>query len=829
MKRVTDNFLAKMEDTLRTYIPRLSIDGVEIDGDLQAGMTINLGSCGSEAFSIGTMFIPSISASISECTTKLQDKELLLEMGLIMDNGEVEYLPVGYFTVEKPYTKKDVTTFTAYGRLMSKGGILYSSSLTYPTTLQSVIDEIAETMGISIVLNGLTADGTIDTPIKGELCRDALKYVAGLLGGFVTEDSAGNGVISNYSLNQAVTMDTDLCYEFPESNDDVYTVTGIEVIVKEEGSEEDGTTVEGEKYASDTDINVVTLNPYMNQSLFESCEANIVGYSYLPSTVRFLGDIRLEPWDSIVVMDDEEAIDVPCMNISHVWDGGLMTTITAPGQTSVENGSNYQGPMSSMVEKVYLKTLVLEQLIAQKIDAEYIRTNYLEATDLHISGNSTFGGTLTAEAGGVIGGFTIGDNALHNGASFSSLTATGSGVYLGTDGIKLGNNFLVKSDGVMSAKNAKLQELNVFNKIAFLSAIDIMPTGGSTAYASVGDISIGDMEDYVWKDGMQAMGSGCLVHNAPTRFDHLLSAESLYVDTTITTGDNIYLGANAEGIFTGGKTTYGEGKEGVHIRKNGRIYMEGGSVTPGLYFYHGGQTSNGANIVYDSTDDYLKFNGAAHYEFSSGIYGTALYLTGSIIIGTDDISSDMTARGLSITWKDNTTHYIVYRSNDGLTAYFGWAGSSSYASVGILRGHTVKYSNSSGTTTLSDERLKKDFTSLDEWDSFFDAIEPCAFRMKGGASGRFHMGFKAQQVEQALLDCGLSTKDFAGFIRMPYQPDSDDPEGNAIYEAAGIMPGDDELGLVYTEFTAMNTYQIQKLKKEISELKSEIKALKNIS
>ena len=177
-------------------------------------------------------------------------------------------------------------------------------------------------------------------------------------------------------------------------------------------------------------------------------------------------------------------------------------------------------------------------------------------------------------------------------------------------------------------------------------------------------------------------------------------------------------------------------------------------------------------------------------------------------------------------WADGSNHDIICREDNGLSAFFGWAGSSSYATVSVIRGRTCKYQNSSGTTTLSDVRLKKDFTDLEKWDCFYDAIEPVAFKMKNGNSGRYHMGFKAQQIEQALLDNGLSTQDFAGFIKMEYKPDADDPEGNAVYQEAGIASGCDEYGLIYTEFIAMNSYQIQKLKYELMVAKQEIELLK---
>lgn len=203
----------------------------------------------------------------------------------------------------------------------------------------------------------------------------------------------------------------------------------------------------------------------------------------------------------------------------------------------------------------------------------------------------------------------------------------------------------------------------------------------------------------------------------------------------------------------------------------------------------------------------------------------------TIYAGSDmrfDNANSGETRGISTYWSDNELHYIVDRSSDGLTASFGWAGTSEKATVTKIRGRTCQVQNSSGTTALSDERLKKDFTKMDKWDAFYDLLEPYAFKMKTGDSGRFHMGFKAQQVEQALLSSGLTTQDFAGFVKMKYIPDEDDLEGRAVYKEAGIESGEDEFGLIYTEFVPINTYQIQKVKTELGLMRKEIKELRSM-
>ena len=215
------------------------------------------------------------------------------------------------------------------------------------------------------------------------------------------------------------------------------------------------------------------------------------------------------------------------------------------------------------------------------------------------------------------------------------------------------------------------------------------------------------------------------------------------------------------------------------------------------------------------------------YEFDNTVQVRAsICADNHVYIGEDgDLSS---AKGIKVGYADGSKHDIVCRDANGLTSYFGWGGSSSYASLSIIRGQTVQAKNASGVTALSDERMKTDFADLDKWDNFFSLIEPMAFKMVNGNSGRFHVGFKAQQIEQALVDSGLTTQDFAGFIRQPYRPDPDDPEGNAAYELAGIRPGDDEYGLIYTEFVALNTYKIQKQQEKIDTLEREVLQLKQI-
>ena len=190
-----------------------------------------------------------------------------------------------------------------------------------------------------------------------------------------------------------------------------------------------------------------------------------------------------------------------------------------------------------------------------------------------------------------------------------------------------------------------------------------------------------------------------------------------------------------------------------------------------------------------------------------------LDVTGNITTGGNiSISSPYSDGNRSIycKWKDGSNHDLIVRSSDGLSTGVGWAGSDSYSTVLNLRSRTVRLINSSGTSTLSDERMKKDWKGLEAYDAFFDALNPLAFRYVDGSSGRYHLGFGAQSVERALADSGLSNADFGGLIKYAVPLESDDWRGYS-----------EEYGLIYTEFVALLVDQVKRLKARVSELESQ--------
>lgn len=73
-------------------------------------------------------------------------------------------------------------------------------------------------------------------------------------------------------------------------------------------------------------------------------------------------------------------------------------------------------------------------------------------------------------------------------------------------------------------------------------------------------------------------------------------------------------------------------------------------------------------------------------------------LTGASAIGYSVAYT--TEVGMFCKWRDGANHNLITRSTDGLTSLFGWNGTSSYATVGVLRGSEVRLAcgNHAGTS-----------------------------------------------------------------------------------------------------------------------------------
>ena len=206
-----------------------------------------------------------------------------------------------------------------------------------------------------------------------------------------------------------------------------------------------------------------------------------------------------------------------------------------------------------------------------------------------------------------------------------------------------------------------------------------------------------------------------------------------------------------------------------------------------------------------------------------GSDGTNMYVYNPTYILVQGIRNRVTNRAMTIT---NDNHVRTYESNG-----VGMNGAISLGS-GNYRFSQLYVTSSSIST--SDKNYKDDIKSLtDKHLQFFMKLQPVSFLFKDGTSGRTHIGFIAQDVEQAMSECGLTDLDFAGFCK-DQKVDSKLVDGEEVNEPILDDNGNPEYiySLRYEEFIALNTYAIQKLwnhvetlEKENIETKNQIKSM----
>lgn len=350
----SDLFVQKLSEPSREFRAQLlDSNGAVVPGIIRS-ITVNKGACGEDAFSVGSIYSSFIEVVMDECTERLENKELLMQMGVVVaeDEEDVDYIDLGYYTVTKPKSTVYQTSFTAVGRISSKLNCL-PNELPAEQTLSNLAAAITATTGVTISCKGVTLEGTIEMDITGQTCLNILKIITDVLGGFATEDNTGGIVISKFATDNIVEYNGDSTTVLPEFNDYDYELSGVAVIVTEDTTEEDGSIQKGITYTEGTPRQTLIM-PYMTESLFSAFVENVIGYTYRPGTVPLaLGDPRLEPWDCLSFTDVKgNTYIVPCLNIVHTFDGGLSTTITAPGSSVAEEDFQIKGPVTIQIENL---------------------------------------------------------------------------------------------------------------------------------------------------------------------------------------------------------------------------------------------------------------------------------------------------------------------------------------------------------------------------------------------------------------------------------------------------------------------------------------------
>lgn len=452
-----------------------------------------------------------------------------------------------------------------------------------------------------------------------------------------------------------------------------------------------------------------------------------------------------------------------------------------------------------------------------------------------ITGNQILAGSITADK--------IATDAIKSHNYISSGGTQGSFLNLG-DGSFTSPNLSWDSNGNLIAKNANLSgQITATNgSIAGWTIIsNKMYTTGSGKYTGIGKYG----SAYAFWAGATSNDNG---NSAVFKVSHTgkLTATDADITGTITATNgkigryditSTYLmtnsGSNASGI--GGNQAFWAGAEDSNsapfrVGYDGVLWAENAAIrgsietgnlgdegdTVSIINGHIGIQGTSNNVEIYSTGFKFGIDGdyylmsvsegvkcyrnlyATDFVADGWLYCSEVHSSGAVVIGADS-ESFYWAHGYQIARGTSWGGVCVGDDSQQLRLY----GSSIWAS------HSI---------STSDENLKENFTTLDQYENFYMNLNPIGFNYIGDYDGKkTHFGFGAHKTEDVLESEGYDADKFAVVTHRPLvQEDIEKRFGKDVE-----VDIETEYGVSYTEFIALNTHMIQKTRRELTKVKQE--------
>lgn len=372
MYQSTAEFGNLVQQDSRTFKALLTYEAVSITKVKSIKLTG--GSEGGDDFSLGSTMSQYIEVTIPDGNLLIEGKEILLQIGMDV-NGLTEYVPMGYFTAGKPKKADDQITFTAYDRMMNTERTFSMDGTT--TNTVAVLKKIADITGVPVVTTGLTAI-SMKVP-KGYSCREVLSYVAQLHGAFAVCNRRGQIELHTY-VDSDYKVKPNRYWENFEHNDYAFDVSKFVCFT---GQDKNGKSI---SISSGSGARSVSFsNPFMTQTALNNILASFKSFSYMPGTLKMMGDPCLDPWDILTVEDlSGNTYKVPVMKLEWEYDGGLTYSVEAVGLSEEETNADYKGPQTKEMERYYAQLVMIDQAMINKLDVDTANITYATIKNLNV-------------------------------------------------------------------------------------------------------------------------------------------------------------------------------------------------------------------------------------------------------------------------------------------------------------------------------------------------------------------------------------------------------------------------------------------------------------
>lgn len=336
---------------------------------------------GAEEITIGSAVASYVQATIENKGIALSGKEVSLEIGVEVD-GDMEYIPMGLYTIQNPKIESNKVTFTAYDRLASRCNGAYYSKLGYPVDAVDILAEISTMTGVAIDTSTLQRGIQINqraiieegdyneeieesevittyvNPFDGYTYKETIGFIAGLFGKFAI---CGRTGMIEFRWYHGIDYEipSNIFYNDLQETEENFSVKRLTC------DNSDQTLSSG---SGATGISM--QNPVMTQGILDGVYNTVKGLVFTPAALRFIGDMRLDIGDIVTaVKNDSTKFTIPIISLITSYDGGLMQTIASYGNTAEEDDSDTKGPITEMAERVEYELAFVKKLMVDNLTA----------------------------------------------------------------------------------------------------------------------------------------------------------------------------------------------------------------------------------------------------------------------------------------------------------------------------------------------------------------------------------------------------------------------------------------------------------------------------
>lgn len=358
MIKQSDLALAAWKATERTLDAVVTINKIDYKTTDIASISYDAGGYTGDTFGIGSNYENSVTIKFSHLIEGLKPGMTVWpKIGIKASNG-YEYSSLGLFIVSDDIQmdrNNDETTIKAYDQMCLLEGT-YTSKLTYPAKMTSVIAEIANLAGVLLNttdISRLPVQVNLPSAITGQTYRNAIGMIAQFYAGFATFDRDGKLTIRtitepDYTLDPSQYEQGGLT-----KNEAPYKIGGIQCEVTTTTTDSTGQSTETTntlQVGATSGSQIKLTNKLMTMDRLASIWQQLQSLTFYPFSLNWFGNPAIETGDWLTLQDTKgNKFNVPNNGYTMTFDGSL-SAVSKADQTSTSSSSYaWRGELSQYV------------------------------------------------------------------------------------------------------------------------------------------------------------------------------------------------------------------------------------------------------------------------------------------------------------------------------------------------------------------------------------------------------------------------------------------------------------------------------------------------